>query len=91
MSRRRPVRRRPVGGHEQIESWSDGDWVVRRLTGSSATKPYRCPGCDQLIPPATPHVVTWPVEGGTLSGGGTQERRHWHTSCWRNRNRRAPR
>lgn len=91
MSRRRPARRQQVGGHEEVESWPDGEWVVRHLTGSSATKPYRCPGCDQLILPATPHLVVWPAEGETLSGGGPGERRHWHTSCWRARNRRAPR
>jgi hypothetical protein len=89
MSRRRPVRRQPTGGHEQVESWPDGEWVVRTLTGSSATKAYRCPGCDQLISPATPHVVAWPVEGSTLSGGGAAERRHWHTGCWRARSRRG--
>lgn len=94
MSRRRP-RRKPGRGipedRDRVEAWPDGEWVVRRLTGSSATKPYRCPGCDQLIPPATPHVVTWPVPGTTLSGGGTAERRHWHTACWRARDRRGPR
>ncbi|MET0711546.1 MAG: hypothetical protein ABWZ30_03455 [Jiangellaceae bacterium] len=96
MSRRRPARRpprpesAPLVGHEEVESWPDGEWVVRRLTGSSATKPYRCPGCDRPIRPATPHIVAWPVEGTTLSGGGTAERRHWHTGCWRARNRRRP-
>ena len=91
MSRRRPVRPHPRPGIDHVEQWPDGDWVVRQLTGSTATKPYRCPGCTQLIPPATPHVVAWPVEGGTLSGGGAGERRHWHTGCWRARDRRRPR
>ena len=92
MSRRRPPRRRqPPAAIERVETWPDGEWVVRSLTGSSATKPYRCPGCDQLITPATPHIVAWPVEGGTLSGGGTGERRHWHTGCWQARDRRGPR
>ena len=30
------------------------------MPGAAATKAYRCPGCNQLIPPATPHVVAWP-------------------------------
>jgi hypothetical protein len=77
--------------HETVESWPDGDWVVRRITGSSSTKPYRCPGCDQLIRPVTPHVVAWPVEGNTFSGGGIDERRHWHTGCWKARDRRRRR
>jgi hypothetical protein len=91
MSRRRPPRRQNRPGNERVEEWPDGEWVVRQLTGSSATKEYRCPGCDRLIPPATPHVVAWPVEGATLSGGGAGERRHWHSACWRARERRRPR
>jgi hypothetical protein len=91
MSRRHPPRRQNRPGNERVEEWPDGEWVVRQLTGSSATKAYRCPGCDRLIPPATPHVVAWPVEGGTLSGGGAGERRHWHSGCWRARERRRPR
>jgi hypothetical protein len=78
------------GAAESIERGPDGDWVVRSITGSSSTKAYRCPGCDQPIPPATPHVVAWPVQGSTLSGGGLDERRHWHTACWRGRHTRRP-
>ncbi|HEX6194940.1 MAG TPA: hypothetical protein VFZ37_03465 [Jiangellaceae bacterium] len=79
-----------MNAREQVEQWPDGDWVVRRITGSSSTKPYRCPGCDQQIRPATPHIVAWPVEGTTLSGGGPDERRHWHQACWKARSRRRP-
>ena len=39
----------------------DDEWVVRQVTGSAATRAYRCPGCDQEIRPATPHVVAWPA------------------------------
>lgn len=66
---------------ETVESWPDGEWVVRRITGSASTKPYRCPGCDQEIRPATPHVVAWPE-------GQLDDRRHWHSACWRARDRR---
>ena len=65
---------------ESTEEHSDGVYIVRRLTGSGSTKPYRCPGCDQLIPLATPHVVAWleyDEEG----------RRHWHTACWAKKNK----
>lgn len=91
MSRRRPARRssRPPAAPERTEQWPDGEWVVRQVTGSSAVKPYRCPGCDQLIRPPTPHLVAWPAPDTTLSGGGPQERRHWHTACWRARDRRS--
>ncbi|MGH3367523.1 MAG: hypothetical protein ACRDOY_09995 [Nocardioidaceae bacterium] len=63
---------------------------MRTVTGSAATKAYRCPGCDQLIPVATPHLVVWPQTPGLLSDSGLEERRHWHTSCWRARDRRPP-
>ena len=73
--------------------------MVRSLTGSASTKPYRCPGCDQEIRPATPHVVSWPAyprDSDSDSGDGTlwdtdsaaDRRRHWHTACWKARDRR---
>jgi hypothetical protein len=100
MSRRRPSRRRgagaaaadrPIsGGNEQLVSRPEGDWVVRAITGSGATKRYRCPGCEQAIPMATPHVVAWPVEARELGSDPLSERRHWHTGCWRAAQRRHP-
>ncbi len=80
-----------AGASESVEHAADGDWVVRRVTGAASTKPYRCPGCQQTIAPATPHTVAWPVDGSTLHGGGIDERRHWHTACWRARDRRRQR
>ena len=74
-----------VGGFEAIEADATGEeWKVRRITGSSSTKTYRCPGCDHEIRPATPHVVAWPIEA-------VDQRRHWHTPCWQARNRRSVR
>ncbi|MDP9431611.1 MAG: hypothetical protein M3P91_02510 [Actinomycetota bacterium] len=67
---------------ESLESWPDGDWVVRPVTGAASTKSYRCPGCDQEIRPATPHLVVWP-------DGELDDRRHWHKPCWRARGRRG--
>jgi hypothetical protein len=69
------VLRPPVGEHVE-----DG-YVVRHVTGASG-KAYRCPGCDQELRPATPHVVTWPE-------GRPDDRRHWHTACWSARDRRG--
>jgi hypothetical protein len=79
---------RPVGGlgWAHSESGSDGDWLVRPITGAKATKTYRCPGCDHEIPPGTGHVVAWPDD----ALGSVQDRRHWHTSCWSHRTRRGP-
>ncbi len=73
-------------GPEQAVEWQGEEWVSRRVTGSASTKAYRCPGCDQEIRPATPHVVAWPLE----SGRGLEDRRHWHTACWTARDRRPP-
>ncbi|HVB27000.1 MAG TPA: hypothetical protein VNE21_03690 [Mycobacteriales bacterium] len=70
---------------ERVESAADGDWVVRRIRGSSSWKTYRCPGCEQEIRPATPHVVAWPIDADP------GDRRHWHSPCWAARARRGPR
>lgn len=72
---------------ETVEEWRGEDYVVRRITGSASTKPYRCPGCDQEIRPATPHVVAWPAGDEAAAG----HRRHWHAACWRARDRRTAR
>ena len=89
MSPRR-TRRRPDAdprpfGPEQIESWPDGDWVIRPVSGAASVKTYRCPGCDQEIPPGMPHLVVWP----SLTPGPA-ERRHWHRPCWERRMQRRP-
>lgn len=53
-----------------------GEWHVRSVTGMAARKAYRCPWCDHEIPAGQPHVVVWADEA-------VDERRHWHTACWR--------
>lgn len=75
---------RSGGAPERREEHPDGVWVVRPVRGSSSVKTYRCPGCDQAIPPVTPHVVCW-------REGDPEDRRHWHTPCWAARDRRGPR
>ncbi|HEU5419962.1 MAG TPA: ATP/GTP-binding protein [Streptosporangiaceae bacterium] len=92
---RRGASRRPAGGAAageepatrlgppQVQSWPDGDWVVRQVPGPAAAKTYRCPGCDQEILPGVAHVVAWPEQAN-----GTEDRRHWHNSCWQRRPRR---
>jgi hypothetical protein len=73
---------------DRVETYDGEEYVVRQVTGSAATKPYRCPGCHQAIRPATPHTVAWPVVASMFSESGLDERRHWHTSCWKARARR---
>ena len=67
--------------NDRVEPFHGEDYVVRRVTGSAATKPYRCPGCQQVIRPGISHLVVVP-------DGEADMRRHWHGPCWR-RERRA--
>jgi hypothetical protein len=81
----------PLGaglGGTRAESAPDGDWLVRPVPGSAGAKTYRCPGCQQPIPPGVAHLVTWPADGGSTGTAGIDERRHWHTACWPARLRR---
>ena len=77
--RPRPASPFPLGRAETVETWPDGNWVVRRMAGAAAQKAYRCPGCDQEIYPGVAHVVVWPEHAGA------DDRRHWHTVCWERR------
>lgn len=88
-NRRRVDEARPLAGGyaaRSVESHRDGDWIVQRIAGSRATKEYRCPGCDQVIMPGTPHVVAYRDDDPR----GSEDRRHWHSPCWSARERRAP-
>lgn len=77
---------RPIGSVNIAQSFPDGDWYVRTITGAAAVKAYRCPGCQQLIPPGTAHVVAWRAD----RHDGEEHRRHWHSPCWTNRGTRRP-
>ncbi|MCG5434469.1 hypothetical protein LV457_19540 [Mycobacterium sp. MYCO198283] len=87
--RRRPPRRAgappPLPAARRIEVGPDGDdYEVRAVAGSRATKTYRCPGCDHEIRPGVAHLVAWPADRAP------DDRRHWHTPCWANRETRRP-
>jgi hypothetical protein len=75
--------RRGVGG---VQQWQDGEWTIRAIPGGAGAKTYLCPGCVQTILPGVAHVVAWPIDGR----GDETDRRHWHTGCWRARDRRGP-
>jgi hypothetical protein len=73
-------------GLQRTESWQGEKWSVRHVAGGSAPgKHYRCPGCDQEIPPGVPHVVAW------SEYAGVDDRRHWHKACWNAKDRRTTR
>ena len=62
------------------EGWDDGE-DVRHVQPYEAVKPYRCPGCDHEIRPGEGHEVVVPR-------AAPEDRRHWHTGCWRSEQRR---
>ncbi len=61
------------------------DHLVRPVPAARALKRYRCPGCDHEIMPGVAHIVAWPAPGY----GDAEDRRHWHTGCWRSRRTRT--
>jgi len=71
-----------LGSFGRIENHADGEWQVTSLTGETSVKVYRCPGCQGEIQPGTAHIVAWNMDYSA------DERRHWHTACWK---RRTPR
>ncbi|NNH24763.1 hypothetical protein HLB09_17045 [Pseudokineococcus marinus] len=82
---------RTGGGLRRVEDHPDGEWVVQVVTGGGAERSYRCPGCDQLVPGSSPHVVAWPADGLLGAEAALADRRHWHRPCWDRRAVRRPR
>jgi hypothetical protein len=62
----------------------DAQLEVRRIQPYQAAKDYLCPGCEQMIPAGTGHLVVVPLDAPDL-------RRHWHHGCWSFKDRRKPR
>lgn len=54
---------------------------VRKVQPYQAVKVYLCPGCHGDIPVGMGHLVVVPLDAPA-------DRRHWHESCWRYRDRR---
>jgi hypothetical protein len=87
MPRRHRSARERSGTPEPLErplnvapEWASLDGFIVRVSGEGG-KTYRCPGCQQEIRPGTPHLVVVPE-------GRMEDRRHWHTPCWRREVRR---
>ncbi|UIJ36420.1 hypothetical protein [Allobranchiibius sp. GilTou73] len=94
--RRRPPRRTPGPAPDisrvlesgvRREQYAGGAWMVRPVRGNANCRVYTCPGCSQQLPASLAHVVVWPDDGL----GDVSDRRHWHTGCWKARDRRPPR
>jgi hypothetical protein len=86
-NRRRDVEplRGPAASLGRRDDWRGETYAVRTVPGGNAVKPYRCPGCNQVIPVGVPHLVAWPEGDGEAT-----DRRHWHRACWEARDRRGP-
>jgi hypothetical protein len=80
-----PARPSAFAAAHRIDTWLGEDYAVRTVSGAAAVKAYRCPGCLQLVPVGISHVVVWLNADADAAG-----RRHWHTTCWAARDRRAP-
>ena len=58
-------------------------WNVQSISATSASKTYRCPGCNLEIPPGKSHVVAWRADGVLGADADVASRRHWHPHCWK--------
>jgi hypothetical protein len=76
---RRDDEAEPLRAPDIVAGAPDG-WHVRLIQPASATKEYRCPGCNQEIRVGTKHVVAW-------REGAEDHRRHWHLPCWQRESR----
>jgi hypothetical protein len=72
-----------MDGIDPTAAADDEDIELRFVQPFQASKTYRCPGCNQDIPPGTGHMVAVPKDD-------PGSRRHWHRGCWNHRRRRRP-
>ncbi|MEX2441365.1 MAG: hypothetical protein WD400_01830 [Pontimonas sp.] len=70
-------------GIRRVETKRGSRYVVQPISEKNALKDYRCPGCGQIIPPGQAHLVAWEDESLLGSNRALEERRHWHSHCWR--------
>ncbi|YAL84152.1 hypothetical protein ACMYYO_04890 [Dermacoccaceae bacterium W4C1] len=77
---------RSLGGTTWTETYAGSSYQVRSLRGNAEGRTYVCPGCQATLSSGMAHVVVWPVDGL----GDVTDRRHWHTPCWKARDRRPP-
>lgn len=80
---RRHEEPRPLSGaHASAEQRGGQRWIVRRVPGARATKPYVCPACGHPVGIGVAHVVAWPDTPAGPGERAVDARRHWHGACW---------
>lgn len=83
----RPINAEAMMGGVHYEESHDGtQYKVHHIV--RGTKQYICPGCQGVILPGESHEVAWTEDTFFGAEYGQEQRRHWHTSCWRHRGRR---
>lgn len=92
MAARRPKRRaqpyvpldvdRLMQGVLRVEHRRGYEWHVQPMSPANAVKDYSCPGCGGTIGRGVAHVVVWRADS-IFGDRAIEDRRHWHTACWR--------
>jgi hypothetical protein len=70
-------------GVRRVETKRGHRFVVQPISEKNAQKEYRCPGCDLIVPPGQAHIVAWEEHSLFGADRGVEDRRHWHSHCWR--------
>jgi hypothetical protein len=78
---RRPIDPLDAAGSPRTHAPSWAGLVGYEVHEVAGGKEYRCPGCDHAVRPGLRHLVVVP-------DGASEERRHWHSECWRRELRR---
>lgn len=91
MARRNKRNSRDKQAHTPIRSLNiprrefkrGSEWFVRDIKSSASQKIYKCPGCPNDILEGQAHIVAWQADHFFGDEFSIDDRRHWHTHCWR--------
>ena len=77
----RPLETAALMGYRTTVIRGGEEWTVQQI--SKHEKQYICPGCQNIIPPNTEHVVAWANDSIMGKDAALADRRHWHKHCWK--------
>lgn len=72
-----------VAGFTRTEHKRDGAWTVQSISAGRSQKVYTCPGCHREVSAGVAHIVAWRADNIFGEESAIQDRRHWHTHCWK--------